>query len=154
MDNRRVRPHRLFEVEYGWHLLVVNVYEIDRRLRRVFIDGGHGCNALTNESHTFASQDRHVLEVAAVEPGSHVFAGDNGEDARQRLRGRRVHVYDASVGVGAVEHLAPENTFQWQVRRINGTSCDLVDAVNATDGLPQNVICHDRPPASARQHGF
>jgi hypothetical protein len=114
----------------------------ERRLRRVLVDRRHRRHALADVADAVVGQDRHVLQVGAVEAVAHVGAGDYREDAGQRLRLGGVDVDDAGVGVGAVEHFAPEHAFQRQVGRVNGVSGDLVDAVDAADGLSKNLVRH------------
>ncbi len=149
VNNRRVGLHRFVEVEDGRHLFVLDVDEVDRSLRGVLVDRRHRCDALTGEPDAVAGQDRHVLEVAAVEPVADVSPGDHGEDTRQRLGRRRVDADDAGVGVRAVEQLAPQHIIERQVGRIDRQAGDLLDAVDPGDGLSENLVRHKPPPSGA-----
>jgi hypothetical protein len=142
VQDRRVGGHRLDGVEDGGQLLVVDLDEVERLLRGVLVDGGDGGDALADEADAAAGEDGHVAQEGAVDSAVDVLAGDDRVDAGEGRGGGGVDAADESVGVGAVEHLAPEDAGQGEVGGVDGAPGDLVGALDARRRLADDLVDH------------
>ena len=118
-DQGRIARRGLLRARDRRQRLVVHLDQLERVLRDVRRLGDHARDLLPLVAHLVG--DEHGLRVARQRrhPGEvvlrHQLARDDGDDARQRLGGRRVDRAQARVGVRAAQDLHVEHPRQGDV---------------------------------------
>ena len=118
-DQRRVRSKRQLRVHDRGQRVVLDVDALERVLGDVGVGGDHRRDLLALEAHLVgrehglrvARQRRHPGEVVGFE----VLAGDDGDDARDLLRGARVDPLDLRVRQRAAQQRHVEHARQVDV---------------------------------------
>ena len=147
VDERSVRRERLGDVEDGGQLLVLDLDERERLVRRVRRLRGDGGDALADEAHLVDGEDGQVAHEAP-DPVGALRAGEDGTDAGHALGGGGVDAHDAGVGVRAPEHPAPQAVLRGQVSGEAEAPAHLVRPLDARGALADHAHRHGVPPAT------
>ena len=133
------QTHRLFRIEHGRQLLVLDLDELDGPLRNLLVVRGDGRDLLSGEEDLALGEHRHVDDGTAVARARRqVGARDHGVHAPQRRRLRGIDAHDLGAREGAAQRPAGEDAGDLDVGRVLGCAGRLGDAVDAgrrrTDG--------------------
>jgi hypothetical protein len=138
-DQRRAVGRGLLRARHGVERLVLDLDQLECVLRDVGRLGDDAGDLLTLVAHLVgdehglrvARQGRHPRKVVL----RHQLAGDDGDDARQRGRRRRVDRRQASVGVRAPQDLHVEHPRQADVVEVLAPALDEARVLLALDGV-------------------
>jgi hypothetical protein len=116
VEEGRIVAHRLDRVEHRRQDLVLHVDQIDRLLRDVLVDRGHGSHRVSPVEHLVAGEEPvageldpkgHLIGLVGVAPdGPEVPRRDDGEHPWERLGATRVDGLDSGVSVRAAQYPA------------------------------------------------
>ncbi len=135
-----VRLERLAGVQKGRELLVLDPDELQRPVRHVLVDRGHGRHLVADVAHPVDAQ-----RVLVRRPGDdpvrrrHVPPRDDGVHALQRLGAARVDRHDPRVRVGAPEDLAVQHARKRDVVGVDGPTRGLVEPVDLPHGRSNQI---------------
>ena len=161
-DDRGVVAHGFADVQQRRQDFVVDVDEAQGFLGLVHAGGGHGGDDLALIGDAAAGDDPlgHVAQalhagfvgfgLAGARVGK-VVAGDHGEHLAGSLGARGVDAANASPGVRAAQHLAPNHAGHVGVHAVACASRDLVHAVvtdrsGSNDSIRAVACCHSLLP--------
>ena len=157
VELRRAGLRRLLGVDHGRQRVVIDLdrgERIRRLLGRIRDDGGH---AFAGPFDAVRREDAWGVDVvlesrrAAGRPGHRqrvvwdVGAGDDGQDARHRLRRRDVDGFDVRVGIWAAQDGDIRHPRELDVVQVAARACDKALVFSSLDRSAEDLRCHRIP---------
>ena len=144
MNQRRIFPERVIDIEGPGQLLVVAINETDGSFSGFFVDG---CNCRDNIAHItylFAGKDLLVLDRKAESLVRHIGSCQNCRDAPYCARPAGVEASNLCVGHGTAKEFGVQHRRQDDIHRIGRASRYGFGAVEARMRLSYNLeTSHD-----------
>ena len=135
---------RLDGIEDGREILVLDLDERERFFREVGVERRDHRNPLADESDAITGQERHVEHAPPHQDVRKIPGREHREDAGKRSGPGRVETQDPRVRQRASKRFAPDEPGERHVRGIPRRTADLLDAVEPSDGLANDPVCHAR----------
>ena len=125
MQHRRVGLGRFHRIEQRLQLIIFNLDQIQRLLRRLFSLRRNRGDLLTDKPHHAVRQNRRIINAPANSQPRNILSGDYRLHARHPPSLADVDTLDAPVRDRATQDLTPQRTRQIQIRTVERLSRDL-----------------------------
>ncbi len=133
---------RVHWIEDGGEILVLDLDECLRLFRDVRIERGHHRDLFADEADTITGQQWHVEHAASHQDVREIRGREHREDAGKRPGLGRVDLQDLRVRQRASKRFAPDEPGERHVRGIPRRTADLLGAVEPSDALSNDPVCH------------
>ena len=156
MDLRRARLGGLLRIHHHRQRLVVDLDQVERVARDKSVLGHHHRHRIADETDLAHRQRAWRVDVVrdpASLPGAgqrvdihHIFAGDHGDDAGQRLGLRGVDALDVGMGVGTAQNGGVRHAMEFDIVEVVTFAGDQLGIFAALERLPDHsshCIGHD-----------